>query len=127
MPHLIIEYTDNIKEEANISQLLKKVNEALLTHSDIIPIGGLRTRAVELKDYLVADGTEDDAFVHVTLKLGGGRTEEDKKKVCDDLFATIKDHFANIYEKRYLALSMELFEFTYPTYKQNNIHKRYKK
>lgn len=127
MPHLIIEYTDNIKEEANIPQLLKKVNEALLTHSDIIPIGGLRTRAVELKDYLVADGTEDDAFVHVTLKLGGGRTEEDKKKVCDDLFATIKDHFANIYEKRYLALSMELFEFTYPTYKQNNIHKRYKK
>lgn len=127
MPHLIIEYTDNIKEEANIPALLKKVNKSLLLHSDIIPIGGLRTRAIELKDYIVADGAEDDAFVHVTLKLGRGRTEEDKKKVCNDLFATVKDHFAELYEKRYLALSLELYEFAYPTYKQNNIHERYKK
>jgi len=127
MPHLIIEYTDNIKEEADIPALLKKVNDSLLSHSDIIPIGGLRSRAIELKDYRVADGTEDDAFVHATLKLGGGRTEEDKKALCDDLFQTIKDHFAEIYEKRYLALSMELYEFTNPTYKQNNIHTRYKK
>lgn len=127
MPHLIIEYTDNLKEEANIPLLLKSVNESLLSHLSIIPIGGLRSRAVELKDYLVADGSEDDAFVHVILKLGGGRTEEDKKKVCDDLFDTIKDHFKEIYETRYFALSMELLEFTNPTYKLNNIHKRYKK
>ncbi|MBP2076054.1 5-carboxymethyl-2-hydroxymuconate Delta-isomerase [Oceanobacillus polygoni] len=127
MPHLIIEYTANLKEETDIPELLKKVNDSLLSHSTIIPIGGLRTRAIELVDYRVADGTEDDAFVHATLKLGGGRTEEDKKVLCDDLFATIKDHFADLYEKRYLALSLELHEFTNPTYKHNNIHTRYKK
>ncbi|KKE77701.1 5-carboxymethyl-2-hydroxymuconate Delta-isomerase [Bacilli bacterium] len=126
MPHLIIEYTDNLKEEATIPVLLEKVNNALLSHSDIIPIGGLRTRAVELKDYRIADGSEDDAFVHATLKLGGGRSEEAKKMLCDDLFQAIKDHFESIYNKRYLALSLELFEFTSPTYKQNNIHTRYK-
>lgn len=127
MPHLIIEYTTNLKEEADIPALLKKVNDSLLSHSDIIPIGGLRTRAIELVDYCVADGTEDDAFVHATLKLGSGRTEEDKKVLCDDLFLTIKDHFADIYKKRYLALSLELHELTNPTYKHNNIHTRYKK
>jgi len=127
MPHLYIEYTDNLKEEANIPVLLEKVNNKLLSHSDIIPIGGLRSRAIELKDYRVADGSEDDAFVHATLKLGGGRSEEAKKALCEDLFQAIKDHFAESYEKRYLALSLELFEFTSPTYKQNNIHTRYKK
>lgn len=106
---------------------MKKVNNALLSHSDIIPIGGLRSRAIELKDYRVADGSEDDAFVHATLKLGGGRSEEAKSELCDDLFQAIKDHFADVYNKRYLALSLELFEFTSPTYKQNNIHTRYKK
>ncbi|WP_138417610.1 5-carboxymethyl-2-hydroxymuconate Delta-isomerase [Aquibacillus sediminis] len=126
MPHLVIEFTDNIKTESNIPELLKKVNQTLLTHQDIIPIGGLRSRAIALQDYLVADGSEDDAFVHVTLKLGKGRTEEQKKVVCEDLFAVIKDHFADLFEKRYLALSMELYEFTNPTYKQNNIHHRYK-
>lgn len=126
MPHVIFEYTDNIKEESNIRQLLQKANETLLKHQGIIPIGGLRTRAIELKDYCVADGREDDAFVHVTIKLGKGRREEDIQKVCDDLFAMIKDHYADIFEKRYLALSMEIHEFTRPTYKQNNIHLRYK-
>ncbi|MFD1334519.1 5-carboxymethyl-2-hydroxymuconate Delta-isomerase [Oceanobacillus iheyensis] len=127
MPHLIIEYTANLKEETDMMELLKKMNDSLLSHSTIIPIGGLRTRAIEIKDYLIADGAEDDAFVHATLKLGGGRTEEEKKLLCDDLFATIKDHFIDLYEKRYLALSLELHEFTNPTYKQNNIHARYKK
>src|SRR5690625_289640 len=102
MPHLIIEYTDNLKAEVNIPELLKKANHSLLQHRDIIPIGGLRTRAIELKDYCVADGTEDDAFVHATIKLGSGRSEEAIKKVCDDLFETIKSHFAPIFEKRFL-------------------------
>lgn len=126
MPHLTFEYTDNIKDESDIPSLLKKANDTLLQHQDVIPIGGLRTRAIELKDYRVADGSEDDAFVHVILKLGSGRTEEDIKRVCDDLFKTVKDHFTGIFEKRYLALSLEIHEFTRPTYKQNNIHLRYK-
>lgn len=127
MPHLYIEYTSNIKPEADIPALLKKVNDTLLSHPDIIPIGGLRSRAMELTDYLIADGSEDDAFVHATLKLGGGRSEEDKQKLCDDVFDAIKAHLADLFEKRYLALSMELYEFQAPTWKQNNIHKRYKK
>lgn len=126
MPHLVFEYTDNIKEESAIPSLLKKANDALLQHRDIIPIGGLRTRAIELKDYCIADGSEDDAFVHVILKLGSGRSEEDIKKLGDDLFQAVQDHFASLFEKRYLALSMEIHEFTRPTYKKNNIHLRYK-
>lgn len=127
MPHLTFEYTDNIKGESDIPTLLKKANDTLLQHKDIIPIGGLRTRAIELKDYCVADGSEDDAFVHVILKLGSGRSEDDIKRVCDDLFQVVQDHFATLFENRYLALSMEVYEFTRPTYKQNNIHLRYKK
>ncbi|HEX6593975.1 MAG TPA: 5-carboxymethyl-2-hydroxymuconate Delta-isomerase [Bacillota bacterium] len=125
MPHVVIEYTDNIKEEANIPQLLKKVNEVLLSHRDLIRSGGLRTRAIQLTDYIIADGTEDDAFVHATLKLGKGRSEVQIKKLSDDLFQLIKDHFSQLFVRRYLALSLEVYEFQRPTYKQNNIHHRY--
>lgn len=127
MAHFIIEYTDNIKREADIPGLLKKINGVLISHSDLFPIGGIRSRAHELSDYRVADGTEDDAFVHAILKIGSGRSEEDKKRVCDEIFNTIKSHFAALFASRYLALSMELVEFDRPTYKHNNIHDRYKK
>lgn len=127
MPHFIIEYTDNIKDEADIPGLLKKINDVLISRSDVFPIGGIRSRAIELHDYRVADGAEDDAFVHGMLKIGGGRSEADKKSACDALFDVMKDHFAELFAKRYLALSMELVEFQTATYKQNNIHQRYKK
>ncbi|KON71225.1 5-carboxymethyl-2-hydroxymuconate isomerase [Peribacillus butanolivorans] len=127
MPHVIVEYTDNIKKEADIPNLLKKVNSVLISRSDIFPTGGIRSRAIELQDYRVADGAENDAFVHTVLKIGSGRSDVDKKKICDELFEAIKGHFANLFARRYLALSMELIEFSEAgTYKHNNIHKRFR-
>lgn len=128
MPHIIVEYTDNIREEARIAELLHKMNQVLISRGDVFPIGGIRSRAIELHDYVVADGKHDDAFVHTCLKIGAGRSVEDKKSTCDELFDVMTSHFSAIYEKRYLALSLELIEFSEAgTYKLNNIHARYKK
>ncbi|HET7629361.1 MAG TPA: 5-carboxymethyl-2-hydroxymuconate Delta-isomerase, partial [Bacillales bacterium] len=118
-------YTDNLNPEADIPGLLKKFHEVLLARSDHFPTGGLRSRAIELHDYRVADGAEDDAFVHVTLKIGGGRSAEVKKEACEALFEVMKRHFEKAFADRFLALSLELFEFQHPTYKQNNIHQRF--
>ena len=123
MPHFIVEYTSNIKSEARIPQLLAKVNETLIAPGGVFPTGGIRSRAIELTDYCIADGQADYAFVHCNLKIGAGRTDAQKKKVCNELFAAIKDHFADLFSRRYLALSLELNEFSEAgTYKHNNIH-----
>jgi 5-carboxymethyl-2-hydroxymuconate isomerase len=128
MPHFVVEYTSNIKAEARIPQLLAKANQILIAQGGVFPIGGIRSRAIELHDYSIADGEADYAFVHCNLKIGSGRTEEQKKKVCDELFSAIQEHFADLFAKRYLALSLELNEFSESgTYKHNNIHARFKK
>lgn len=129
MPHLTYEYTDNLDAaEADIWGLLRKSNRVLIAQGDVIPIGGIRSRAIRLTDYCVADGTVDDAFVHASLKMGAGRTEAEKRKIGDELFAMICEHFAAIYKKRPLALSLEIAEFSEAgTWKQNNIHARYRK
>lgn len=128
MPHFILEYTDNLKDEAKIGELLKKINGVLISRNDIFPIGGIRSRAIELHDYFIADGSHDDAFVHGVLKIGAGRSERDKQETCSEIFEIMKEHFASIFDTRYLALSLELVEFSEAgTYKHNNIHTRYKK
>ena len=117
-----------MKEEANISELFRKIHEVFIARGTVFPIGGVRSRAIELTDYRVADGAENDAFLHATLKIAAGRSDEVKKEVCDALFEVIKEHFAEIMSKRYLALSMELVEFSEAgSYKHNNIHSRFKK
>ena len=129
MPHLIFEITDNLDTpESDVPGLLQKANQVLINQGGVFPIGGIRSRAIWIKDYCVADGVADDAFVHVTLKIGAGRSDAAKKKTGDELFAMISEHFAAIYQKRTLALSMEIVEFSEAgTWKQNNIHARYKK
>ncbi|AMQ21644.1 5-carboxymethyl-2-hydroxymuconate Delta-isomerase [Geobacillus sp. JS12] len=127
MPHFIVEYTANLGEEADIRGLLEKVHRVLIKRRDWFPVGGIRSRAIRLDEYYVADGAEDDAFVHATLKIGAGRPEQVKKEVGAELFAVMKDHFAPLFAKRYLALSLELYEFNEAgTYKHNNIHARYR-
>ena len=126
MPHFIAECTDNIREQADLPGLFAKVNEALAA-TGIFPIGGIRSRAHWLDTWQMADGRQDYAFVHMTLKIGAGRSLESREAVGEMLFALIKEHFAELMADRYLALSFELDEL-HPTlnYKQNNVHALFK-
>ena len=126
MPHFIAECTDNIREQADLPGLFAKVNEALAA-TGIFPIGGIRSRAHWLDTWQMADGKHDYAFVHMTLKIGAGRSLESREEVGEMLFALIKTHFAALMASRYLALSFELDELQ-PTlnYKQNNVHALFK-
>ncbi|MBS7444227.1 5-carboxymethyl-2-hydroxymuconate Delta-isomerase [Enterobacter sp. 120016] len=126
MPHFIAECTDNIREQADLPGLFAKVNEALAA-TGIFPIGGIRSRAHWLDTWQMADGKHDYAFVHMTLKIGAGRSLESREAVGEMLFGLIKAHFAELMAARYLALSFELDEL-HPTlnYKQNNVHALFK-
>lgn len=128
MAHLTFEYTRNIAAEAHIPALLRKANETLLAQGDVYPIGGLRSRAIELADWCMADGAADYAFVHATLKIGAGRSREIRQRTGDALFEMMKAHFAELYARRYLALSLEVYEFDEAgTWKHNNVHARFRK
>jgi 5-carboxymethyl-2-hydroxymuconate isomerase len=125
MPHFIVEYTNNIKKAARILELLEKANGILIAQGGLFPTGGIRSRAIELAEYVIAGGTVDRAaFVHAVLKIGSGRSEEQKQKVGDELFEMMKAHFASLFATSSFALSMELNEFSEAgTWKQNNLHK----
>jgi len=124
MPHLTVEYTDNLAEP-RMSELLSALNAVLIAHGDIYPIGGIRARALKLTEYVVADGQHDDAFVHVTLKIGTGRSEEVRQATGDELFAVLTGHFEAEFDAHSLALSLEIGEVE--TWKKNNIHRRYQR
>jgi 5-carboxymethyl-2-hydroxymuconate isomerase len=128
VPHLVVEYTANLKREGDIPALLAKANRVLIDLGGVFPTGGIRSRAIEITDWCIADGEGDYAFVHVTLKIGAGREDAVTRRATDALFEMIKAHFAGLYAKRYLALSMELVEFAEGgTYKHNNLHARFRK
>ncbi|HDN2513223.1 MULTISPECIES: 5-carboxymethyl-2-hydroxymuconate Delta-isomerase [Providencia] len=126
MPHFYAECTENIREEAKLPELFAKVNEAL-AGTGIFPLGGIRSRAIWLDTWQMADGKHDYAFVHMTLKIGAGRSLEDRQKTGEMLFDLIKAHFADLTAKRLLALSFTMEELDpILNYKQNNVHALFK-
>lgn len=127
MAHFTLEYTRNLTAEGDVPGLLRAVNRALLAQDGVFPPGGIRSRAIELEHWCMADDAEDYAFAHATLKIGGGRDPTVVQAAADAVFAAMKTHFAALYAKRWLALSMELHEFDERgTWKHNNVHARFR-
>jgi len=127
VPHFVVEYTDNISDELNIRAMLVKVNQIIIAQQGLFPIGGIRSRAIELKDYVMSDDEEDYAFVHASLTVGAGRSQQQIDETCNEIFEMMKAHMAELFDKRFIALSMEFREFSEAgTYKHNNVHARFK-
>ncbi|KAA1187608.1 5-carboxymethyl-2-hydroxymuconate Delta-isomerase [Photorhabdus heterorhabditis] len=127
MPHFYAECTENIREQANLPELFSKVHQAL-AKTGIFPLGGIRSRAIWLDTWHMADGQHDYAFVHMTLKIGAGRSLESRQQVGEMLFTLIKEYFASLMAQRYLALSFTMEELDpVLNYKQNNVHALFRK
>lgn len=111
MPHVIVEYTQNLDSDADVSGLLRMIATRCAEDSDgRLPLAGIRVRAIRLTEYVIADGNPDYAFVNVTVKLGSGRDPEFKTEFFGALFGRIQAHLASAAAVRPLALSMYLEE-----------------
>ena len=121
MPHQIIEYSANLESQIDIQELVDFVHE-VATGIDVFPLGGLRTRAARRDYYKIADGHPDNAFLHLTWKLGSGRPEEVRKAAGDLMFGKLCGFLEPVYAGSPLAISFEIQEI-HPTltYKKNNL------
>ena len=122
MPHFIAEYSANIKDDIDFQDFFGQVNQ-FLGNTGVFPLGGIRSRAIRMDDYVIADAKHDYAFIHMTLKVGAGRDLETRQKVATDLFKLIEAHFQPLKDKRLLAISFEMIELDpVLNFKSNNIH-----
>jgi len=123
MPHIIIEYSDNIEAKMNLDKLIEKVH-ATAIETGVFKEGGLRVRAAKREHYKIGDGHKDNGFVHVELKIGPGRDHETKVRALTQIFATVDEHLKPLHENGPLGMSIELNEFEGDLrINKNNMHK----
>lgn len=108
MPHIIVEYSANIREELKPETFLRKIHQVAID-TGAFPPGSLRTRASERTSYLVTDGHPSNAFVHITMRLRP-RSAELKREIGEKVFAFTSDYLKPIFESRPLGLTFEIQE-----------------
>lgn len=107
MPHLTLEYTDNLDFE--VQPLLARLH-AELAATGAINLKGIKSRAVRHSEYRIADGNPDYAFVHVNLLIREGRPFEVQQDIARRILALLKETFGERFEESYLSLSVDIKE-----------------
>lgn len=127
MAHIVIEHSDNLRGRLEVQPLVQALHQAALG-TGIFPIGGLRTRAYATSSYCIADGHPDNAFVHVSVRVGHGRDRTTQRAACERIFAAACDHLAKLFETAPLAISVEMAELDPElSLKRNNLHEYVKR
>ena len=150
MPHLVILYTANLHQDTDMTALCRGLADTMLEQQDedgkpVFPTGGTRVLAYPAPHYAVADGgaagraagthtggasgdSGDYAFAYLNLRMGRGRSDATKKRVGDALLATARAHFASVFEKRRLGLTLQIDEGAEVfDAKYSNLHSLFKK
>ena len=123
MPHVVVEYSANLRARIDLPALLRRLHETALA-TGVFPLGGTRTRAVERTDYVVSDGHPDNAFVHVTLRIGHGRDLETRRRAGQRIFDALCAELAPVFDASPLAISFEVQEIDPDlNFKHNNLHR----
>lgn len=109
MPHFVLEYSDNIMEEVDFRVLFRRLHDSLV-RTGPFELSAIKSRAISYPNYLVADGDDANAFVHLTLSILSGRDRETKQAVGNRLIAFLKQEFARSFEALNCSLTVEIKE-----------------
>ena len=107
MPHLTLEYTDNLTFE--VQPLLARLHDELVA-TGAVNLKGIKSRTLKHTDYRMADGNKDYAFVHVNLLIRAGRPLEIQQEASQRVMVVLKDTFGHRFENGYLSLSVDIKE-----------------
>ncbi|MDK4715644.1 5-carboxymethyl-2-hydroxymuconate Delta-isomerase [Rhizobium sp. CNPSo 4039] len=124
MPHLAIEYSANLEGRADIDALCERLLKTVL-ETGLFEVGAVRVRAFRAEHYAIADRLPENAFVDLNFRIGQGRTEGEKKRTGEAIFAAAIDVLGPLFETPHFALSLEIREIDAElSWKKNAMHPR---
>jgi len=88
MPHIVIEYSDNLKSEIKDSDISKKLHKTVID-SGLFSPEAVKARSIGYSDYVLPDGSK--SFIHVTVSILDGRTTGQKASLSNNVFNTAKN------------------------------------
>lgn len=109
MPHMILEYSSNVASYFESNELLNKLNTTL-SQSGPYLLEDTKSRAVPQSNFVVAEGDDDRAFVHLTLRILEGRTQEMIESAASALKGALEEVFIEARSSKRLSLTIEVIE-----------------
>jgi len=107
MPHIQIDYSPNLEQRLDIAGLCQVLRDAAVA-TGILPLAGIRVRATACTHVMIADGDPGHAFLDISLRLRGGRSDEAKRRATEQIFAAAEAFCAEVLATSSFMLSFEM-------------------
>lgn len=109
MPHIIIEYSNSLKEQMHAANLLQKAHQAVLD-SNLFTPAAVKARSLGFDDYILHEGS---SFIHVTVSILQGCSVEERLHLSESVFSVVKEAVADADK-----ISVNIHEMNKETYKK---------
>lgn len=134
MPHLVLLYTPDLEQQADMPGLCRALADTMLQQRDesgkaVFPTGGTRVLAYPAAHCAVADGNGDYGFLYANLRMGAGRSQAVHKAVGDSLLAVLRACFDEILQQRPVGITLQIDESPGQVYdgKHSSLHPLFNK
>ena len=107
MPHAILEYSDNILDDADFVHMLSRLHDLLVETGGCNP-KEIKSRVYRVEHYRVGDGSEDNCFAHLTIRVKEGRPPEMLQRMGEAALTLLKEHYALSLERQRCDLTVEI-------------------
>ena len=107
MPHFSIEYSANLEQMLDMPALCDHLREAAIK-TGVFPMPGIRVRAFKADHVSIADGDPKHAFLDLSIRLRGGRSDADKTRATQEIFDALRTFMAPALKANSIAVSVEM-------------------
>lgn len=119
MPHLTLDYTENLAS-LDLDRTLLALNETLVA-SGHFPEQDIKSRACRLDTWRIGTAPADRAFVHVKLAILSGRSPEIKSALSAVLLETLRAAVRGTGQHE-LQLCVEVIDIDRASYAKDIVH-----
>ncbi|MFT6917325.1 MAG: 5-carboxymethyl-2-hydroxymuconate isomerase [Motiliproteus sp.] len=108
MPHIIVEYAQNLDNSLDLKALVRAVHEGAL-RADLFEPEAIKVRAIAYSHYLVAGEVQD--FIHLRVQILSGRSEPQKQHLSQCLFESAESVAAAVHSLSVEVVDMDRFSY----------------
>ena len=109
MPHLTLEYSDNLPAPVDFDALFARLHESLVEIGSF-RLADLKSRAVPHARFRVGAGSPESIFVHLTVAIFAGRPAAQQQEIGERLLAILKAAFEQAWRERPCDFTVEIRE-----------------
>jgi 5-carboxymethyl-2-hydroxymuconate isomerase len=109
MPHAILEYSDNILDDADFVHMLSRLHELLVETGGCNP-REIKSRVYRVEHYRVGDGSENNSFAHLTIRVKEGRPPEMHQRMGEAALGLLREHYSRSLEQQRCDLTVEIHQ-----------------